>query len=133
MTTGERIKSAREYRRISQTELAILSGIAQGTICKWEKGKTVPSTEHTIKLAEAMDVSYEWLLLGKGEMEKTVKEEPTPMAIWYSASDSVNLRNINLIIKILPDSALTVEEKKSVFKTLSDFRAELESKMLFPR
>jgi Zn-dependent peptidase ImmA (M78 family)/transcriptional regulator with XRE-family HTH domain len=48
------LRLAREARQLPQVELGVRTGIAQGTISKYEKGLINPSTEHLDALAAAL-------------------------------------------------------------------------------
>ena len=62
---SERLKEARLTAKLKQTELAKLSGVTAATISAYEraddgKGKN-PSLENALKLAQALNVSLDWL------------------------------------------------------------------------
>jgi transcriptional regulator with XRE-family HTH domain len=52
----------------SQLEFAKRSGIQQSALSRWINGKSTPRQDQFFKLAEALDVSVDWLALGRGEM-----------------------------------------------------------------
>lgn len=56
MTIGERIKTIRKEKGLSQAKLAEASGLKKITISEYEAGKYKPRTENILKLAEALDV-----------------------------------------------------------------------------
>lgn len=66
---GERIKQARlvkkslEGRPISIEALGNMIGVTKGSISHWERGVNEPSSRSLLKIASALDVSLEWLLL----------------------------------------------------------------------
>lgn len=63
-TLGERIKYAREkLLKISQNELAKLVGFSQASLAWIESGKT-RNPRNIDRIAKALDVSKEWLLIG---------------------------------------------------------------------
>ncbi|WP_196798758.1 helix-turn-helix domain-containing protein [Burkholderia diffusa] len=67
-TLAERLKAAREYRRLTQDELARRSGIRQGSISKIESGETREIRSANLeKLALALDVSPYWLMFGDSD------------------------------------------------------------------
>ena len=67
-TIAERLKHARTaHKDWSQGQLASAAGVAQSTIGNIESGKRF-GRESLYKIARALDVSYEWLLDGEGEM-----------------------------------------------------------------
>lgn len=60
------------------------------------------------------------------------KEAAEPItAVVYKAEDGRRLDDINMIIKHLRDMKVTREEKQRLHKTLSHFRTQLESVVLF--
>lgn len=65
---GLRIRLLREQLGLSQSQLAKLTGIPRGLISQWEIGKQEPSAKHLPKLAKALGISVDALLLG-GSLE----------------------------------------------------------------
>lgn len=62
---SERLKEARLTAKLKQTELAKISGVTAATISAYEcadgkKGKN-PSLDNALKLAQALNVSLDWL------------------------------------------------------------------------
>lgn len=57
MTIGEKIKYLRKQKGVTQTELALLTGIHQVSIAKYEKDKMLPQPEQLEKITEALNVS----------------------------------------------------------------------------
>jgi transcriptional regulator with XRE-family HTH domain len=60
---GERIKLLRKERGWGQSELAEKIASDARQISRYENGKIVPSVEAIIKIAQAFDVSIDYLLL----------------------------------------------------------------------
>ncbi len=58
---SERIKRLRKNKGLKQQELAEILGIKRNTYSDWENGKTEPSFENLIKLADLLEVSIDWL------------------------------------------------------------------------
>ena len=56
---GENIQSIREYRKISISELAKEVGVSQGTVSKWEREISKPSSVAAYKLAQVLNVEVE--------------------------------------------------------------------------
>ncbi len=69
MSIGERIKLIRKRRGFSQAELAGLTGVSRGACGQWEAGLSLPSVKKLSKLAVLLEVRFEWLVTGRGEME----------------------------------------------------------------
>lgn len=63
----ERIRQARELLGMSRAELARLVGVGASAAVQWEQPKgTSPSVANLIAIAQATDVSFEWLATGRG-------------------------------------------------------------------
>ena len=76
-TLGERLKEARNKRKLTQVSLEQLSGVPQQTIHGIESQK-IKETRHLMRLAKALRINPEWLSTGEGEMEKgTVEHVPS--------------------------------------------------------
>ncbi|MEG2014792.1 MAG: helix-turn-helix transcriptional regulator [Clostridia bacterium] len=62
MKTNNIIKNLREEKELSQLELAEKIESSQSAIAKWELGKTEPTTQYLIKLADFFKVSADYLI-----------------------------------------------------------------------
>ena len=62
MTLGERLKSAREYCELTQTEVSKRTGINFKTISNWEHNVSRPSTDDLVVLSEIYNTSSDSLL-----------------------------------------------------------------------
>lgn len=58
---GDNIKRLRKNKGLKQQELAEILGISQKSYSHWENGKTEPSFENLVKLADLLEVSLDWL------------------------------------------------------------------------
>ena len=61
MLFSERLKTLRKEKKLTQKELAEQIGIKQNSYSDWETGKSEPSFENLIKLADLLEVSLDWL------------------------------------------------------------------------
>ena len=68
------IKGPKKRKKLTQKELAEQIGIKQNSYSDWENGKTEPSFENLIKLADLLEVSLDWLF-GREQM-KVKKRSP---------------------------------------------------------
>jgi transcriptional regulator with XRE-family HTH domain len=67
---GERLQSAMAARGIrKQIVLATELGVNESAISRWQQGAGL-SLEHAVRLCEALDISLDWLLLGRGHMDQ---------------------------------------------------------------
>lgn len=68
MSSGDRIREAREGAGLSQEALAERIGVHQGTVSAWETEATKRiSTSHYLLLSQATGYALEWLRTGEGE------------------------------------------------------------------
>lgn len=98
MTTGKRLKKARDYVDLTQNEFAEQFGL------KWDKIKNIETDKHklTPEFADEIEQKYSisgwWLLTGKGEMlinsniSNLCVAEPKPN---YNAKSNLELINIS--------------------------------------
>lgn len=56
-TIHERIRSLRERRGLTQTDLARACGVDKTSVSKWEHGTSAPSRKRLDKVARALGVS----------------------------------------------------------------------------
>ena len=66
---GQRIKSARKLRQRSQKWLAEEVGVTQSSVSEWETGKSGLTVENLSLIAQLLNVNFEWLATGRGEMD----------------------------------------------------------------
>lgn len=75
-TLGERLKIARERKGFSQMQVKERTNIHNKTLSGYENDVSEPDTKTLITLAELYEVSYKWLLTGKGNMtEENINED----------------------------------------------------------
>ena len=66
MIISERIFYIMEQKNMSQLELSRRTGIATSNISDWKKKKTNPKADCLLSICEALDITPEQLLTGKG-------------------------------------------------------------------
>ena len=59
---GKRIKEIRIENSLSQAEFGEKLFVSQDTVSLWERGKSIPSTEHVINMAKLFEVSTDYIL-----------------------------------------------------------------------
>lgn len=65
MTFGERLYFAMRRRKIKQVELARLVGCSKHAISQYTHDLHTPDANTIVKLAEALEVPPDWLVLGR--------------------------------------------------------------------
>ena len=73
LAPGGAVRIARELQEMTQADLALASGIAQGTISSIEGGRVTLGAERAEKLARALKVHPAVLLWPSWELEGTSK------------------------------------------------------------
>jgi transcriptional regulator with XRE-family HTH domain len=69
-TRGKRLQTAMVARGIrKQIVLASELGVNESAISRWQKGAGL-SLDHAVKLCEKLDISLDWLILGRGGMDQ---------------------------------------------------------------
>lgn len=67
-----RILECRKASGLSQKQVALTLGVAAPSVSEWENGKTTPTCENLIALAQLFDVTTDRLL----GIEKAAQQEP---------------------------------------------------------
>lgn len=109
---AQRLKEARTAAKLTQAELCKISGVTAATISAYEsadgnKGKN-PSLDNALKLAQALNVSLDWLCGSLVNSNKVQISDFLKMLVKLSESidisvDSIDLANDNLK-KIVPNA-----------------------------
>lgn len=74
MTTGERIRTVRQSKNLTQKQLGELAGIAEPTIRRYELGKLNPKIETIAKIASAMNTPTLSLLGDAAHVQASIGE-----------------------------------------------------------
>jgi transcriptional regulator with XRE-family HTH domain len=61
---GQRIRTVRRDRRLTQDELADQVGVSRSAVAQWETGRTGQITGNLSRIAAALEVSVEYLMNG---------------------------------------------------------------------
>ena len=68
---GERIAQWRRERGMSQSALAVATGVSRSAVAQWETDRTGQVTANLSRIARALDVSVELLLHGEAAQGST--------------------------------------------------------------
>jgi len=71
---GNRLLKLRETLGITQIEMGERTGISRSYLGYVENGKQSPSFDIIYKISETYDISTEWLIFGRGQMEILPKD-----------------------------------------------------------
>lgn len=78
MIRGDRLKTVREARGLTQRELSLRCDIGEKQIWRYENNKSDPSSDHITKIATELNVSSDYLL-GLSDRMSTDEEGTLPM------------------------------------------------------
>ena len=77
MSFGERLKRARRAKGLTQRRLAHQLDMRSVTISEWERGQVKsPDIDLLAPVADALDVSIEWLLKGIPQTDDVAQPDP---------------------------------------------------------
>ena len=79
MTVGERIKSARKSKKMSQEELGNLLGIGKSSISEWESGKRPIPIDTMEEIADHLQVTVPYLMGWEASAE-TLEYKPLELS-----------------------------------------------------
>jgi len=61
MTFADKLRQARQLRKLSQEELGKLTGVSRRSVISWEMGEATPRSRTLRELADALQVSVDYL------------------------------------------------------------------------
>jgi transcriptional regulator with XRE-family HTH domain len=77
---ARRVSVARQRAGLTQAELAEATGVTDETISRIERGRYEPAVSTLFRLAEALDVSLDYLA-GEKDRDRSEKRPPSPSPI----------------------------------------------------
>lgn len=69
MTIAKRIRERRLNLGLTQQQVADAFGINKASVAEWESGRTQPTSERLVKLAEALQTTVDFLLQGESAVD----------------------------------------------------------------
>ena len=103
MSYGESIKIARIKAGLTQQRLADMIGVDRSTICNYEKEKRVPSGKELINLANALNVSIDYLFNQDNNLKNLHNKENDMLEVLES---------------FFTDNKVPKDEKEQTFKDI---------------
>lgn len=119
-TIGERIKTVRKARSLTQQAFADKLGLKQNTIATYEMNKTIPSDRTISDICKEFGVSEDWLRYGEGEMFAAMDrdEEIAAMVAKVISGNNDFQKALVRIISSCTEKELEVLERK--FRELAE-------------
>ena len=107
MGFGKRLKQARNERGLTGPLLAAKLGLERSMIPQYETERTAPSMAVLQKMAQALQVSLDWLVLGEATDANELYDKE--LATYFKKVDRLESRERSLI-KMFLDSMLARQE-----------------------
>lgn len=99
MSFNENLKEAMYCKNLTTAQLAALSGINSGTISNYLKTKgSIPPADKALKLAQALDVSVDFLVNGfdSKTLSSIPQKSPFPLEVYKIAEEMTDLQKDEL-------------------------------------
>jgi len=96
---GDKIKTLRMKKHITQEELANLLYVTPQAISKWEKGISVPDTAILIPLSDIFKVSVDFLLRDETNDEKVINIVKNALRFDYTIDDDGLFKWVSGVVK----------------------------------
>ncbi|NHE56328.1 helix-turn-helix domain-containing protein [Cyclobacterium plantarum] len=74
MTVSEKIRLTRQQKKLSRGELSKISGVNLKSLSRYELGTTVPPADVLKSIADALEVSTDYLVSENGQVQIKDKE-----------------------------------------------------------
>lgn len=120
MTTGEKIKAAREKAGFTQAELASKLGIPYQSIGQWERGLRKPKWETLEKIAEALQIPvYELIEGGFGALDPVLPPNMKGANLDGAKIDKNFLSSMLSLLSFLPRDSTEYSRSKENILSLA--------------
>ena len=97
MTLGERIRSARKLKRMTQRELASKIGAAHNSVSDWENNKNKPDPDTIELICGVLDITPNYIL---GSSEDALSPSEKALINKYRALDSHGKEAVDTILQL---------------------------------
>lgn len=110
---SERLRSLRKQKNLSQTELGKLANLHYTHIGRFERGASRPSGDTLKRLADALDVSSDYLLEGSTDEAAKAKFEDRELLRQFQEIEHLP-EDDKMVVKKLLDAFLTKKQLQSL-------------------
>lgn len=99
-TIGQRIRTLRKEKKLTQKELAKILGITDAAVVHWEKDVNTPKLEYLNILAPTLNTTIDYIMYGKSDTsDKVVDYRPItrmlPVLTYIQCGSMTNVRSIS--------------------------------------
>ena len=118
----EKLRTARKEKELNQTELAQAVGLTQRSLTNYECGRAIPRPATIRKLAEALDVTVEYLTNDATDDPDAKRGEEAQIAMARERFGSRGAREVsdllNRSLEMLAGGSVPQEDKDAFFQAL---------------
>jgi len=128
---GKRLKREREARELSQAALAKRADISRSAIAHYETGKVIPGGPELIKLADALEITPNFILSGSDEYFPSKEPEHAldvddmtlilQMTLCFNQLDREIRKKFSALLVTLVKEGMTDSEYQEFTETLNAF------------
>jgi len=104
-TLRARIRTFREMRGLTQSELGTKAGMGGASVSHFETGQRLPSLESLVKIADALAVSVD-ALLGRANMDRAPHVDPV-----FLRASRANAQTLDTVRRVTEALLAGVKEK----------------------
>jgi len=98
----ENLKAELAYRDILVKELAVLSGISRRTIDNYlREDGSMPSVESAVRIAEALGVTVEYLVVGRERREHSASSPIPDSRVVFKELESLEARDRKIVLSLI--------------------------------
>ncbi|VXA55462.1 Transcriptional repressor DicA [Acinetobacter proteolyticus] len=101
-TVGQRIRSLRRSKKLTQVQLAKIAGVSSPAVTEWEKDSYLPKAASLEAIANEFNVTTEYILSGKGNAANVepniapMTPKMAPVLSWVQAGEFTNVQAVDL-------------------------------------
>lgn len=133
MDVGKKIKTTREDKQLTQTQLAQMAGISLRMLQSYEKGERIPPEKKLIRIAEALDVNVLYL---KGLDVTSDPESIRQLLIFLEESNIFSIDDVNVMLSYDEDEndcyRMSIPISKATARMLAEWKAYSKTTPTFP-
>ncbi len=115
MTLGTKLKKLRKEKGLSQAALEAMSGVNCKLLSKYENERIVPSADTLRKIAEALEISSDYLIFDNAPRDGISTLKDLELFERFKEVENMSLENRNMI-KSMIDALLIKSKVESVIK-----------------
>jgi transcriptional regulator with XRE-family HTH domain len=118
MLIAQRLKETRQRKGLTQNELSIRSGVHEKAIAKYERGAGMPGADSIVKLAQALEISADYLLFPYAKPNGVPVVKDPILYDRYFVLESLQEEDRKSILNLL-DSVIARKKLREITQTYS--------------